>query len=110
MESIAIDEYKLRPCAQLIQGAVHGQQGRFQDIDLVDLFGAYLRHGPGQAFFFNDLPQGIALFFGNLFGVIQPGMVKIRRQNHRCSKHRTRQAAPTSFVATSLQKFCLMKG
>ena len=67
LETIAIDNDKLRTQSETIERAVHGEYGGVEDVDAVNLLVRHDANGPRQSVSFNLLAQGIAAFRRQLF-------------------------------------------
>ena len=77
---------------------MHSEVAGLQDIDAVDLFDGGRGHGEGDGFLFNDGSEQLTIFFGDLFRVVQQGVMEIGWEDHRRGEYRSGIAASTGFI------------
>ena len=102
IEAVAIDQQRLGPDVQLVDGSVHGGDAGPQDIGLVYFPGAHHGHGPRHGLALDDGTQQVALVLGELFAVVDERVLEVWRQNDGGGCHRPGQAASSGFVAAGL--------
>lgn len=115
-EAIPIDQQVIRldPCRQQRpRRPPHPEEGRLQDVDLVDFLRADKTHCPSGVAL-DSLTQFIALFFSQLLAVIELRIGdQIQRDllphPHRSRDDRPSEAAPPRFVATDFESSFLEK-
>lgn len=59
-EAVAVDDDTAWAHRQGVEGAVHGQDAGVEYVDVVDLLGRALGHGPGYGLLLDDGAQGLA--------------------------------------------------
>lgn len=72
-KSIPVDEHFHRGKTQPIDRSAHGQQGRLQDVETVDLFDAGLGNAAAQGLGSNFVEEGLTAVRTQGFAVGQPG-------------------------------------
>ncbi len=77
---------------------MHREVAGLQDVDAIDLFDGSSGHGEGDGFFFNDGSEDLTIFFGDLFRVVQQGVMEIGWEDHRRGKDRSGIATSTGFI------------
>ena len=100
----AIHQYLMRNMRQPLDCALHGQQGRLQNIDAVDFLDGGIRDTPGERVLLDRERECIAFFFRERFGVgnagDRPGWV----QDYRGRVHGPCQWPPARFVHSADQE------
>ena len=96
--AVAVDKDQLGCHGEARHGALHGQHGGVQYIELVDLIRGGAAYGPGQGLCLDLAIQGEALLLGELLGVGEAfnGIGGI--QDHRGGDHVTHQGATAHLV------------
>jgi len=89
----------IRRSAQRFHGCPHGAMAGAQNVDAIDLQRINNAHRPlqlgvGRQFLINLLPQ----IRRELFGIVQPAMTEIFRQNYSRSDDRAGQGSAAGFV------------
>ena len=102
LEAVPIDDDGLRAHLELIQGAVHGEDGGVEDIDLVDLLGGDNAYCPGKGVTLNDLPQLVSPLVGELLRVVQRLILIVGWEDYGRSIDTACQTATTCLVAACL--------
>ena len=69
LEAVPIYQQMLGTEIQLVDGPMHRQERRIQDIDLVNLFGSDHTDRPRQGFPFDDFTKQIALTFSGFVSI-----------------------------------------
>ena len=103
IEAVPVDEQEIRRRREPQHGALHTRHRGLQDVDPVDFLRRNGLHGPGEGFRLDHRPQQVPLPLRQLLAVVQQWVVEIRRQDDRGGIDRTRQWAPSRFVAAGLQ-------
>ena len=102
-KSVSVDERQLRCGIELFHRALHGEERRLQNIDLVDLLFARERDAEAHGLFGNDIIQLPALFVRELFRVVEARDPDPRRQYDRRSAHRPRKRPAPGLVHAAHQ-------
>lgn len=106
-ESVAIYQEQAGLHAQLGYGEVHGFEGGFEDVDLVNFCVADLCDGPGECFFFDDYTEFVAGGFVELLGVVQDFVLKRTWKDDGCGEYRAGETSAAGFVAACFYEFFL---
>ena len=107
LESVTIDEDEFGSGLQLIEGQVHGLKGSLKDVDAVYFGGIHVGDGPGDGLFPYDIPKQVAVFFPELFGVVQDRIIETDRQDHGGSENGSGQAASSCFITSRFRYIIL---
>ena len=95
---VSVDEGQVRLNVQTGDGAVHGEEGGPEDVELLDLLHRGEGHGPGHGLLLDQGKKKLPLFFGELLRVVQTGELHIGRENHRGGTDRSREGAAAGLV------------
>jgi hypothetical protein len=94
----AVDQQIIRAERQLLDGAAHGFERSLANVDAVDGLGVHRRNGPANRMGANLPVKGDALFFRELFRVVQAVELEAGRQNHRRRHHRPEERSAARLV------------
>ena len=98
-EFVAVDYDMCRAHLEGVKGAVHSENGGVQYVDAVNLVVRHHVHGPRQGLFLDDGAQPLTLGGVELLGVVQSGVLEIRRKYHGGAADRSAQASASGLVA-----------
>ena len=101
VESVSVDEQQLGGDGQLPDGQVHGVDGCPQDVGAVYFVRRDGRHSPGYGVVLYLTAQQAALFFAQLFGVVERGVAVVFGQDYGCRIDGSCQASASGFVAAA---------
>ena len=110
LKSVAINQQVARRDGKRRHGPVHGQVAGLGNVDAGNFIYRCLAYCPGNGLGANDGPQGIAPLSTELLGIVEEARVEIRRQNNGRREHRTRQAAPASFIEARFEGMASVRG
>ena len=102
LEAVAIDDDELRTHSELVEGTVHGEDGRVEDVDVVYLAGRHTGHGPRHSIALHLFAQGVAALGGELLGVVEPLVAVVGREDDGRGKHAAGETAAPGLVAARL--------
>ena len=102
-EAIAVDDNGVGAQRQGVEGAVHGQDGGVEYVDAVDFLRRADAHAPCKSLGFDDGPERLATALGGLLGVVEPGMMEVRRKNHGGGHYRAGETSASGFVASGFE-------
>ena len=91
MDAAAMEAYFPSPFTKHVKG-----------MSLYGLLRAGRGYAPGHGFFYDDVSQALSLASGQLFRVIEPWVVKVRREYYRCGVYRSGNASASGLVSTGL--------
>ena len=108
VEAVAVHQDVFGARGELIQSAMHRQNGGAQDVDLVDLFVVHDADGPGQSLTLDDGTQFVAHALRELLRVVETlqfarGDVEIGRQDDGGREDGSGQTSASGFVASGLE-------
>ena len=99
-EAVAVDDERLRPHLEAVDGAVHGQYAALQDVEFINFAGRTHPDGPAHGVVLNLQSQLLALMRGELFRVGDEGVGIVGWQDDGSCIDGTCEAASASFVAS----------
>ena len=102
LEAVAIDDDGFGSHDELVESAMHGEEGGAEDVDAVDLLGGNNAHCPGEGIVLNLLAQFVALLGGELLGVVEGRIVVVGGQDDGGSIDASSQATTACLVAAGL--------
>ena len=96
--TVAIHQHQIGHDVQLFHRLLHPAHGGVQDVFPVDDLRPHKDDAVGQRFFADLVKQRLALFFGQLFGIVDAVHRVFRVQNTGRYAHRAAQRAASGFV------------
>ena len=106
--AVAVDQRQLRLRPQLRDRAVHGEEGRVEDVPLLDLFHRGEGDPEAEGLRRDDVEQLLPLFLRELFGVVEPGDLQTHGQDHRRRADRSGKRPSPGLVHTAEQTKALV--
>ena len=100
MKSVPIDGDKVGLGVQLCNAPMHRFNTCVQDIHRIYLLRTNVGNCPGNCFLFYNGSKQVALFFGQLFGVVEQVVFKVGRQYYSSSRYWPSKTATTRFIRT----------
>lgn len=99
LEFVSVDYDMCRAHLEGVKGAVHSEDGGVQDIYAVNLVVRHQIYCPCQGLLLDDGAQPLTLGGVELLGVVQSGVLEIRRKYHGGAADRSAQASASGLVA-----------
>ena len=104
LEAVAIDDDGLRADGELVEGAVHGEDGGVEDVYLVDFLRRDHADSPCHGVAHDDLAEGVALLLSELLGVVEGGVFIVGREDDGGGIDTAGKASAPRLVATGLHE------
>ena len=102
IEFVTVDDDAQGADGQGVEGAVHGGYGGAQDVQAVDFLRGADAYAPGDGLALDNGAQGFSMGFGDLLGVVEPGMMEVIGENDGGGYDGARETSAAGFVAAGL--------
>jgi len=102
-ELVAVDKEEVRLWIETEDRPLYPGDGGPQDVQFVDFPRADRFYGPGNRFLFENGPQGVAVFFAHLFGIVEEGMLEVFRQDDGRGEYGSGKRTTPGLVASGFE-------